>query len=433
MLRHAFPTLVSVLVLFGGGFATATDWTRFQGPSGSLPEAKGLPQTWSEKENIAWTAELPGYGQSSPVTWNGRVFVTSISGPRKEKGHVAAFALDTGKKLWQHDFATATQTESSNYVSKAAPSPVVDAGGVYCFFEGGDLLALSHDGAKLWERDLVKEFGGIESRHGLGASLEQSADRIFVWVERQAEPYLLAVDKKSGKDLWKVAGLGVTSWSSPRLVPVAGGEHLVLSGIGKLAGYDPSTGKQLWTLDEITSNSTPTPIPVGEGKFLIAATAGRGEGDSGRAAESNGLVAITKDDAGAFKAAFVWRAKRATSSFGSPLVHNGRAYFVNATGVLFCLDLATGEERYTQRLAESSWATSLAVGDRLFFFGKSGKVTLATDQDAFEKLAENTAWTSQPAAGGGPFGGPVLYAAAVVGDRLLLRRGDRLFCVASVK
>ena len=417
------------------GTALANGWTGFLGPAPADANVAAAPTTWSPTEGLLWKADLPGYGQSSPVTWEGRVYVTSISGPKKEKCHVTALDLATGAIAWKVDLDAASQAENSNYVSKAAPTPVVDEAGVVCFFEGGNLVALSHGGEVRWKRDLVQEFGAIESRHGLAASLEQAGDRVFVWVERQADPYVLAVDKTTGKDLWKESGLGVTSWSSPRLVPVSNGQHLVLSGIGKLAGYDPASGKQLWTFTGIKGNSTPTPVPVGEGRFLIGATAGRGEGEAGKAAESNGLIAILQQDDGAFRAEFVWKAKRATSSFGSPLAYRGNAYYISSAGILFCLDLETGEERYSQRLGDSVWATPIPLGNRIGIFGKGGTASIVGAGPEFNKLAENVAWevtAPDPKAAPGT-SGPVLYAAVYVQDKLLLRRGDAVYCVASQK
>jgi outer membrane protein assembly factor BamB len=414
--------------------ALANGWAGFQGPVPEGTNVEAIPMTWSPEAGLLWKVEITGYGQSSPVTWGDRAYVTSISGPKKEHCHVTAFDLESGKVLWKHDLEAATQTESSNYVSKAAPTPVVDAEGVICFFEGGNLLALNHEGQVRWQRNLIEEFGPIESRHGLAASLEQSDSHVFVWVERQAEPYVLGVNKATGRDDWKVAGLGVTSWASPRLIPVKDHKHLVLSGIGRITGLDPLTGKSLWTFTEIKGNSTPTPVPVTDSRFLIGATAGRGEGDAGKAAESNGLIQIKTLDDGTFKAEFVWKAKRATSSFGSPLAHRGHAYYVNATGVLFCLDLETGEERYSNRLADSIWATPIAFGDRIGIFGKGGTVSIVSSGETFDKLAENVTWEAQaadPAASRNPGGVPVLYAAVYVKDRLLLRRGDVLYCIAS--
>ncbi|MCO6456497.1 MAG: PQQ-binding-like beta-propeller repeat protein [Pirellulaceae bacterium] len=417
----------------------AEHWTGFQGPPRLERSAsEKLPRVWSPTQNIAWSVPLPGYGQSSPVIWDGRVFVTSVSGGMKENCHVAAFELASGEKLWQYDQAAASQAENNNYVSKAAPSPVVDADGLYVLFEGGNLLSLTHDGQLRWQRDLVKEYGPIDSRHGLAASLEQDDKQVFVWIERQTEPYLLAVAKATGETLWKAEGLGATSWASPRVVPVVGGDHLVLSGIGRLAGVDPATGRRLWLFDQIANNSTPTPIPVDNGRFLIGATEGRGEGgDAGGrgAAESNGLVQIERGEDGQFRARFVWRAEKATCSFGSPLAHAGLAYFVSRAGVVYCLDLATGEERYAERTAGSVWATPLAAGPHVYLFGRDGTTSVLKSAAEFTKVSENRLWDAERPEGtaGRPdamgFGGPVLYAVAAAGDQLVLRRGDRLYCV----
>jgi outer membrane protein assembly factor BamB len=433
--RLTWLSILLLLVLSAADQGLANDWTRFQASIPAAAEGLKLPMTWSPTEHLAWKAALPGYGQSSPVTWSDRIYVTSISGPKKETCHVAAFNLTSGAKIWQFDLAAATQVENNNYVSRGAPTPVVDGNALYCFFEGGNLLSLTLDGKVRWQRNLVEEFGAVESRHGLAASLEQMDDRIFVWVERQANPYILAVDKSTGKDLWKSPGVGATSWASPRLIPLESTQHLVLSAVGTVIGIDPITGKELWKMTGITGNSTPTPVPAGPGRFLLGATQGRGETDSGKAAESNGLVAIRSQEDGSFKAEYVWRAKRATSSFGSPAVHQGQAYFVNATGVLFCLDLETGEERYSNRIGDSIWATPVPIGDRICFFGKGGTVVIVAAGPKFEKLAENTTWetnTIAPTEGQGAartFGGPVLYAGLLVKDHLLLRRGDTLYCV----
>jgi outer membrane protein assembly factor BamB len=219
------------------------------------------------------------------------------------------------------------------------------------------------------------------------------------------------------------------------LVPVDGGEHLVLSGIGHLVGLDPANGEVLWKFDGIAGNSTPTPFPVGKGRFLIGATVGRGEESAGKASDSNGLIEIKKGDDGKYAADFVWRAQKATSSFGSPIAHAGRAYFVNASGVLFCLDLETGDEQFNARIGDSLWATPLPLGDRLCLAGKNGTVAMIVAGSKLEKLGENTVWEANappPMAEGArrpPGGGSVLYAAIAVDGKLLIRRGDALYCV----
>ena len=405
-------------------------WASFLGPPSQPVCADTLPLEWSPVKNVAWKATIPGYGQSSPVVWDGKVVVTSISGTMKDACHVSAFDLATGEPLWQQDFASPMQVENSNYVSKAAPSPIVDENGIVAFFETGRLVSLTHDGNIRWQKDLVEQHGPITSRHGLGSSLAQYGQLAFVWVERQEDPYLLAIEKDTGETRWKSAGLGAASWSTPALVPVADQHHLVLSGSGRLAGYDPENGDQLWTLADLSGNTIPTPQPAGNGAFLIGATVGRGEESAGRAADFNGLVRISRDANGQFTAQYEWHCDTATSSFGSPILHNGLAYFVNATGVLFCVDAESGKELYNTRFGESVWATPLAIGDRIYFVGRSGTTTVVRHGPEFHKLAENhlepmnasTAAQSESAAKEN-----VYYAVAAVPGTLLIRTGTAIY------
>ncbi|WP_417849888.1 PQQ-binding-like beta-propeller repeat protein [Thalassoglobus sp.] len=422
-------TLFSCLIFSTDQAANAADeWTSFQ---------NGGEINFDEQElgfSAEWSVAITGYGQSSPLVWKDQVYITSVSGPNKEHCLVTAFNIATGKELWQYETTNATPQENNNYISKAAPSPVVDERGIICFFEGGNLFSLSHSGEIQWQRNLVEEYGPIDARHGLSASLEQRSEFAFVWVERQTDPYLLAINKKTGENLWKVPGLGVTSWASPRVIPVKGGEHLVLSGIGKLAGFDLQSGKRLWEFDDISGNSTPTPMPVGEGTFLIGATVGRGESESGRAAESNGLISVEQSDAGVWSAAYVWHSKRATSSFSSPICSGDYCYFTNRTGVLYCLDKMTGEEQYAKRVGGSLWATPIVLSQKILLPLKDGKLTTVASGPKFQMFETAELFSEEPstkpaekADDAPPGGGNTLYAAVLTGQRVIARSGDRLF------
>ncbi len=388
-------------------------------------------------DDIKWTVDLQGYGQSSPIVWQGVVYTTTVKGDNKEQCYVTAHQLSDGKQLWQYMVTNASPFTNTNYVSRAAPSPVADSEGIVCLFEGGNLVALSHNGTVRWERNLVADYGEVEARHGLAASLEQNTDSVFAWIERSDDPYVVCLNKVTGDVKWKSAGAGATSWSSPRLVPVDNVRHLVLSASGKILGVDPKTGKHLWTFDKISGNTTPTPIPLGDGRFLIGASAGRGASAGSRAPESNGVIQISDNKNGSWSATFVWHAKRATSSFGSPVVHAGMAYFVNRAGVLYGLEMDTGKEIFAKRLTGSTWATPISVGQQILFFGRDGKINmlhLDETPSAFsiwdelpvsrEAAPQNT---DSPRSPGGS--GPVLYAAVWCEDILILRRGNRLFAV----
>ena len=421
----SYLAALAVLVVFPLGTQAETNWSSFQN-GGQNGAANPIKASDSLELIKTWEVALDGYGQSSPVVWNQVIYTTTVQGKNKEKYLVAAHDLANGKKIWSVEFKNPSPRESTVYVSKAAPTPVVDAAGIVVHFEGGLLAACSHDGKIRWQRNLIEEFGAAQSNHGLSSSLEQSSDSVFVWVERSEAPYILSVDKKTGKDNWKADGVGGTSWATPRLLTVDGQQQLLLSGSGHIVGLDPASGKQLWGFDGIAGNTVPTPIPLAGGKFLMGATTGSRDG-GGNAAESNGVIHVSKTD-DQWSVKYVWNCERATSSFGSPVAMNDLAYFVNRSGVLFALNAADGKEVFSQRLASSMWATPVKLGEALLFPCKNGTLQIISAGKEYRLLAETQLWENGDTEGQrGSFGGPVLYAAVVIEDQIVARRGDRLF------
>lgn len=403
-----------------------TGWFSFQN-GGTNTNSKALEIEQTVELKTKWEVELEGYGQSSPVVWDKAIYTTSVIGDNKEKCIVAAYDLTSGKKSWSLEFKNPGPRESSVYVSKAAPTPVVDENGVVALFEGGLLVSCTHDGKVSWQRDLLGEFGELASNHGLSSSLEQTQDAVFVWVERSESPYILSVDKKSGKDNWKSSGVGSTSWSTPRLLQVGDSQQLLLSGSGRIIGLDPATGKKLWDFDGISGNTVPTPMPLRNGEFLMGATTGRGDGGDGNPAASNGVIKVSLVDQ-QWSADYLWHCEKATSSFGSPVEMNGVAYFVNRAGVLFAVDSSKGNEVYSQRLASSMWATPVKLGNALILPCKNGTIQIIAQGNQYSLLGETKLWENGATEGQrGSFGGPVLYAVILVEDRIIARRGDRLF------
>lgn len=425
-----------LFMLFGATTLAAKQpagWRSFQN-GGDLVAGAELPIEWSP-ESVAWKATLKGYGQSTPLVHQGQVYVTSTSGENKDSCHLAALDLTSGETLWSVDFKNPTPEENTTYVSRAAPTPVVDAEACYVFFEGGLVAAVSHQGRILWQRDLVEDYGSIKARHGLAASLEQTEALVFAWVERTDSPYVLAIEKATGKTAWKVPGLGGTSWSSPRLMEIGRTAQLVCSGSGKIVGFSADSGERLWEFDEIANNTSCTPIPVAEDRFLIGASNGRGQENSGQGARSNGIIKVTEQGDGTWSADFLWSAKRATSSFGSPIVSGSSAFFVNRAGVLYRSDLDSGAESKPERLSCGGiWATPLVAGGKLYLFGQKG-VTSIIDLKSGKEIAANPLWTSGDEANPAPdeatpaSSATVLYAGTPAPPFLLLRTGDVLYAV----
>jgi len=440
--------LVCMLALAVGESAPSADrWPGFRGNGDSISPAKELPLRWSETDNLAWKAELPGYGQSNPVVWRDRVFITAVSGEQREKGFVLAYDAKTGKKLWAHEFEPTQKAKWSFTISRAAPTPVVDGQAVYTFFEGDNLLALYHDGKPLWSRSLVKDYGAFENGHGLGGSPIQTEDAVIVLVDDRGPSYLLALDKKTGKNLWKTERVSRSSWTSPVLAMRNGKPEIVVSSNGSVAGYDTNNGKQLWEMDGLSGNTIPSASVAGN-IVLIGAGVGRMGGDAAAAAKSNCcLKLVEKDGKPSFEKC--WTAEKATASYATPLAYRDHAYFVNAVGVVFCIDLTTGKEVYAERIDSACWASPIGAGDRIYFFGKDGRTTVLKAGPKFEKLASNRLWEQAaptPAAeskaepkGGEPKGGrgdrragpeyldPILYGVAPVEGAFFVRSGTTLF------
>jgi outer membrane protein assembly factor BamB len=413
-------------------FVVCADWPEFLGGA-ARQDALDFdpPLKWSPEQSIAWTVTLPGHGQSSPILVGNRIYITAVDGPMKETNIVGCYDLETGKEQWQKRFTSSLQVKNDFYTSRAAPTAVADSSGVTAFFESGNLISLDTNGEVRWQRDLIADYGRYEGRFGLGGSLTQHGDMIFVLADNEGPAYLAAFDKKTGETVWKTDRESRTAWSSPMMVMVNGTPQVVVSASGTVDGYDAKTGKALWSNDEVGGNTVASPLPVGDGQFLIGASPGRGGENTEGAKQSNLLMQVTNTDS-VDSPNVVWRNTQATSSFGSPIMHEGFAYYTNRAGVVYCIDGKTGETTYTSRLAESNWATPIGIKDRVYVFGKDGTTTVLQAGPEKQVLAENRLWVSAANGGGGGrggFGGEIQYGVAPTPHGFVIRTGTRLFLV----
>lgn len=400
--------LLISLLLFNNALpskpATNT-WPGFRGAGDSHTAARGLPLEWSDAKNIAWQTVLPGYGQSSPVIWRDKIFLTAIEGALKEKLLTLCYDLKAGRELWRKEFAATFTMKDSGTVSKAAPSAAVDDKQVYVFFESGDLFAFDHKGKLQWQRKLAEEYGGYKTNHGLGSSVALTDKAVTLLVVHNGPSYLLAVDKQTGKNLWKTDLKPGGGWSTPTVIAQQNKQQILTSVSGGVTAYDAANGQQLWTVGGLKGNNIPSPSVDLAQNIVVAGSSDKGMnvaiklGGVGDVSESN----------------LLWRAQEASAYFSSPLIHQGHVYFINKVGVAFCLDLQTGAERWRQRLGGEVWASPLAAGDRLYFFGVDGKTHVLRAGAQFEQLAINTLSEAER-----------VYGVAAVDRALLLRSGRKL-------
>ncbi len=418
-------------------------WPAFLGAGAQQKTEASLALKWSPTESIAWQVELPGHGQSSPVVWGARVFATSVEGPNKDTYHTVCVDLASGRELWRKSIKNSSPVPNSYYVSRAAPTPVVDGERVIALFESGDCVAYSQDGEEFWRRELGQDYGPLTAEFGLGASPCQNETHVFVLLEHDGPSCLLAINKQSGQTDWKADRTPRRSWSSPAMMSIGGEAQVVVSSAGSVDGYDPPTGKLLWSFDDIGGNTGTTPMDSGDGRMLIGASPGRNGENAGSAADSNCMLQVARDGDG-WAISRQWIAEGATPSWASPIVHQGLAYWINRAGVVYCFDAQTGEKLFAERIGQSSWATPIGVGDRIYFFGQQGLVTVLAAGREFKVLAENESWTEEtlPAEPGLPeetseerrrgvsmFSKPTLYGAAVANGTIVLRVGNCLVAI----
>ncbi len=412
-------TIASLLFLFTAPVGAAppeaeiaaeldANWPGFRGNGSSTTNLTNVPLSWSDGE-LAWSADLAGYGQSSPVIWENQVFVTSTGGSNKEQLFVEAFDLQTGALAWKREFAASqTAVEVTKMISQGAPTPATDEAGVYAFFESGDLVALDHAGETRWQRSLTKEYGNFIGGHGIGSSLVNAPEVLVLLVDHEGPSYLVAIDKSTGENAWKTERNPRVSWATPLFLEHDGVGQLVVSSNQELAAFRLADGEKLWWIDGVERNTVASPTTNGE--IIVIGSS-----------EPQNSLAVTVGGRGNVTATHLkWRAKSVTTSFGSPLLVGDRAFFVNRAGALQSTNLADGSLQWERRLPASTWASPLATPQRLYFFCNNGHtIVLSRDCDAdTPPLAENVLTIGE---------GTKLYGFAVAPGRIVMRSGRKLF------
>jgi formylglycine-generating enzyme required for sulfatase activity len=407
MLPKVLLLLIGALGSAPSGAGSEFNWTGFRGEGDSTVDAGApLPVEWSHDRNVAWKVDLPGTGQSTPVVFGGRIFLTSVEGPRKEKLNLFSLEMESGKIVWQRQMASSRPHPAGDRVSRAAPTPAVEAGRVYVLFDSGDLFAFTHTGRQQWHVNMNERFGPIQPGHDFGSSVRLAGERLFVHVS-QAEPsYLVSLRKHDGSTAWRNHMPREGGYATPVVVRHGDRELLLASSQGGLIAFDPASGEQVWkqVRDGARGGGIPS-VTVAQGMAVVAS------------AERGKTFAVRLAD----PAQPAWHAEGASTQYSSPLVHQGRVYMVNSVGVLFVLDLLSGKQLSAQRLPGPTWASAIAAGDGLYFFTTEGTTVVMRTGDTPLRISENTL----PVAG-------TVYAAAPAARALLLRTGAELWKVAVV-
>ena len=392
------------------------DWPQFRGPGGQglAPDSK-LPTKWSKDENIIWKILLPGPGASSPVVFNGRIYLTCHTGfavpgmPGKiEQLERHLLCLDgEGKIVWQKSVKAKlpeaeTIRESHGYASS---TPAVDRDHVYVFFGKTGVFAFNHDGKQVWEADAGDKIGGWGSAN----SPILFGDLVIVNASIESES-LIALDRNTGKEKWRAKGIR-ESWNTPIVVDAGDRKELVLAIAGKVLGFNPDTGEQLWSCaTDIGWYMVPGLVARDGVIFCIG-----GRSNQGLAVKGGGTGDVTRTHR-------LWTINR-NSNVTSPVWHDRHAYWMNDnTGTAFCADIKTGKIAYDQRLERAGqvYASPVLANGKIYYTDRSGKTYVVAAKPEFEVLAVNDLSER---------GNVFNASAAVWGDRLLLRSDKYLFCI----
>ncbi|MEM9445398.1 MAG: PQQ-binding-like beta-propeller repeat protein [Verrucomicrobiota bacterium] len=377
------------------------NWPEFRGGNEGRTQVRNLPLAWSDQEGIAWRLDLPSQGQSSPIVWNKAIYLTGVSGKKKEKLHLYSYNLSDGALNWSREFKSPQLRKMSKMVSQAAPTPVADKAGVYAFFEGGLFVHTDHDGHINWQRNLIADYGEIKGSHSLGSSPTQDNKYLYLLVDHDAPGYLLALNKASGATTWKTDRPKRVSWSSPILQD----KTIYLSSNGVVQAYDASNGKQLWEIDGISKNTVASPIIANS--LLLAASSKKGE-----------CIAI-RLSANEEKPQIVWQAASTSGGFASPQVLGEQAYYTNKSGVLSCVNLKDGSLAWSERIGGSCWASPIVAGNYLYFFTRDGKTVIyKKDEERAKQIAESKLK-----------GIKTVYGVAAVDGTLVMRTEKQLICI----
>jgi outer membrane protein assembly factor BamB len=416
-----------MMVLVCGVAATVEDagnWPNWRGPGldGSSP-ATGLPAKWSRTEGILWRTQMPGPGNSTPVLWGDRMFLTSVD---SESGTVLAMCVEAGSGdvLWKHRHGKIRRRGRNDSTS---PSPVTDGERVVFMFGSGELVGYDHAGKRLWRRDLKEEFGALSWLFGYGASPLLHNGRLYVQMMRRpkqgaGEPFLLALDPDDGKDLWRhrreaeAVGESWESYMTPTIHASESGERIVLVGADAITGHDPETGRERWRYTynaQRRRNWRMVPTPVSDGERLYTTLPRGGSLVALRPREETAPLSERRD----------WVVSRYASDVCSPLLYRGKLYVLDGNRrVLTCLDPATGDQIWRGELGRGGTIRSspTAADGKIYFIDESGLVYVVAAEEEFRVLSEIRM-------GGAPARSSIVMTAG----RLYVRTGKVLYCIGS--
>lgn len=418
--------------------SSAANWPQWRGPMGmGVSTETNLPAEWSATKNIKWKTAIPGRGHSSPIVWGKRIFVTtaiegdvvpgakavkhmmgdqeflhpdSIGADRKQTFKVICLDRDTGKVLWEQTAFEGTPYDNRHRKSSFASStPATDGKLVYAFFGSEGLYAYDMKGKLIWKADLGK-LGTIGMGTGTSPIIFENLLLMQCDEESGGASFLIALDKKTGKEVWKTPRKVQVSWATPVLVRTAKRAELIASGSEAVIAYDPATGKELWRHKGVESNAIPSPVANDETVFVSA-------GFPAKIA-----MAIKLGGSGDLAETVTWKYEKGTAYVPSPILYGDYLYLTTDRGVLTCLDAKTGQVKYEGGrvpIPATFTASPVAVNGKILLTSEDGDTFVVKAGPVHEIVGTNTV------------GEPVYASPAIADGRIFIRAEKNLYAIGN--
>lgn len=422
------------------GSSSAGNWPQWRGPDGSgISTEKNLPAEWSTTKNIKWKTPIDGRGHSSPIVWENKIFLTtaiegeevpgakapkhmlgdkefvhpdSVGANKKHTFKVIALNRDTGKILWQAVAFEGTPYDDRHRKSSyAASTPATDGKMVYAFFGSEGLYAYDFNGKLAWKADLGK-MGTVGMGTGTSPILFENLVIIQADEENATASYMVAFDKKTGKEVWKTPRKVQVSWATPLLVKTAKRAELIASGTESVIAYDPATGKELWTHKGLESNAIPSPVANNEFVYLVAGYPAK----LAMAIKLGGSGDLTGTPN------VPWKHTKGTAYVPSPILYGDYLYLTTDRGILTCIDAKTGEVKYEGGripVPATFTASPVAFEGKILMTSEDGDTFIVKAGPKHEIIGTNSV------------GEPVYASPAIADGRIYIRGEKHIYAIGS--
>lgn len=422
--------------------AGRTQWPQWRGPDESgVSTGSKLPSEWSESKNILWKAPVAGRSHSSPIVWNDRIFLTTdiegevipeakavihynegkefkhpdaIGGDRRHTMKVLCLDRRTGAQIWERTaYDGAVYDDRHRKGSYAAATPATDGKFVYAWFGSEGLYCHDFSGKLIWKASLGK-IGTL----GLGVATSPVIYEDLVILQCDEDngdnSFIAALDRKTGKEIWRTARKVEVTWSTPLIVRTPERVEVVCSGNSWIISYDPRTGKELWRAKGHESNAIATPLS-GHGMVFVYAGFPLKRTFAIKLGGSGDLTATPN---------IVWKYEKGTAYVPSGILYGDYVYMMTDRGILTCLDARTGAVKYDNGrvpVPASFTASPVAFEGKILLTSEDGETFVIQAGPEYKVLGVNSV------------GEPVYASPAISNGTILIRGEKNLYCIAQRK